>query len=331
MKTRKDLFKNLTANKELIQKSVSSKNASNYTRDETYWNPPWDATKKIGIATIAFLPFGNMFDETNQEFSPYIFTPQHSNLTGRNGKKYYNIHCPSGRNDFNQGDCPLCNKFFELYNGSETEKKLAAELGLSRKREFRGNIIVLKNDNNPDEVGKIFKWKFGLTIQQKINDKINPIDDDEPLIVHNVYDIVPFKVKIIEKMGYRNYDTSEWGSTGKTLADYLIPKATSEEKEKFIEEILDKLFRVEDYVTDSDFRSKEELERILNDVLLSNNLTPITETKAINSETATVSEKDEPEIDIGNELDMEEDVEIDETDISVDSDDLDLDKIFNDE
>jgi hypothetical protein len=330
---KKDLIKQMFQNKQKIQESVNNQNQVSYSKDETYWSPPWDATKKSGFALIAFLPFGNCFDETDQELSPYIFTPVHNNMTGKNGKKYYNIFCPSGRRNDESKECPICNKFFDFYNGSESDKKLAQTLSLGRKREYRGNIIVLKNDSNPEEVGKIFKWKFGYTIQQKINSKMNPIDGDEPVMIHNLYDIVPFKVKIIEKGGFRNYDTSEWGTSGKTVADYIIPDASSSDKEKYIEDILDKLYRTEDFITDKDYRSIEELERVLNDVLSSHDLDTVQNSNDTKQETIEKEVHQKPS-NIGKELELEESIEEDpfeeSSSNSTVSDDIDLESIFND-
>jgi len=333
----KAIFENLMKNKKALQDAVSNKGSNtSYKKDETFWNPPWDATKKIGIATIAFLPFKDMFNEVDQELSPYIFTPIHTNLIGKNGKKYININCPSGKKDFEANSCPICNKFFELFNGSDADKLLANELNLGRKRYFCSNIMVLKNDSNPEEVGKVFKWKFGWGVQQKINSKINPIDGDEPVIIHNPFDITPFKVKIIEKAGFRNYDTSEWGSSGKTIADYIIDKSSKEDKLKYINDLLENnLFEVKDFINDKDYRSNDDLLNILNDVLSSKNLSTVKSDKKEISENAVVEIK-ESKIELGNELDntfdenLKDITDEDENSIETSDDDFNLDDIFND-
>lgn len=321
MINKKDILKNVFKNKEALQKSVTDKNKT-YTRDETYWVPPWDNTKKVGIATIAFLPFGNMFDEENKELSPFIFTPVHNNMTGKKGKKYYNIACPSGKNPAEL--CPICDKFFEFYNNSEEDKNLVKSLRLGRQRFFCSNIIVLKNDSNPEEVGKIFKWRFGVSIQAKITSKINPIDGDEPIMIHDPYGIVPFKVKIIEKNSYRNYDTSEWGSPGKTLADYIIPNESKEAKEKYIDNICDSLYRTTDFITDKDYRSEQELNNILNDILEANNLCTV---KPNINENSKIVEKETID-NVGKELDIEEQNEDDDQEES--SNNFPIEDIFND-
>jgi hypothetical protein len=322
-----DLTKQIFANNKKIQEAVIQKTQSNSTKDETFWTPPWDDSTKTGLATIAFLPFANAYDEENKELSPFIFIPTHGTMLGKNGRKIYNIVCPSSKPDFQNGDCPICNKFFDFYNGTEEDKKLGANLSLARKRYFYSNIIILKNDSNPEEVGKIFKWRYGAQIQLKINSKIVPMDGDEPIYVHNPNDILPLKVKITEKNKYRTFENSEWQISGKSVVDYLYPKANAEEKKNKMIEILDGLYKVEDFITEKDYKSKEELQDILNEVLEFNKIsvekveTTVEQTKE-NSifKTAVIEEKEE---DIGNEL------TIDEKDKIETSDDLDLDDIFN--
>lgn len=270
--SKKSVLSTVLGNIKKVQEDLSSKNSNSSPKDETVWQAPWDEQKKIGNALIAFLPFADIFkDEENGETSPYIAAHVHSNMVGKNGKKYYGILCPSSRSGNSHNECAICEEFFRLWNKDEESRAIGKKLSLSRKRQYAGNIIVLKNEKNPDEVGKIFKWRFGITVQQKINDRINPSDGEDPIIVHNVYNILPFKVKVTEKGGYRDFSGCEWGMPGKSIADYLMPnvkKASSEDIDEWIDEnILSKLFSVSDFVTDEMFKTKEELEKIVLDVL----------------------------------------------------------------
>jgi len=266
MNSKKSIIQNIFKNQQAVQEALNKENKSTSSKDETFWTSPWDDKKKTGNAIIAFLPFPELFDAENKEYSPYIFAPLHNNMIGKKGKKYYNILCPTGKRS---GDiaCPFCEKFFEFYNKDEQGKKLARNLSLGRKKNFYSNILVLKNDSNPDEVGKVFKWKYGTQIQEKINDKISPSDDSEAIMIHNVYDILPFKVKVIMKDDNRNFQNSEWGYPGKSIAEYIIPNASNEEKEAYIDDILSKLYNIKDFVTDDMYKSYSDLEVLLNDVL----------------------------------------------------------------
>jgi len=281
MMDRKNLMTSVLGNIKRVQSATASKTSSNSQKDETYWNAPWDDTKKLGNAVIAFLPFADIFtNKEDGEVSPYVAMHVHNKMVNSTGKKYFNIMCPSAFPGSTQSDCPICNEFFAIWNKSEEGKEIVKKLALARKRQYCGNIIVLKNEKNPEDVGKVFKWKYGMTIQEKIANKINPTDaEDTPIIVHNIYNILPFKLKLIEKNKYRNLDNSEFmQSNSKSLADYLMPnvsKATEEEKDAWMEtNVIDKLYKVEDFVKEDMFKSKEELTNILNEVLSANNMDP---------------------------------------------------------
>jgi len=257
-------------NKEKINSTMSNMEGKSYVKDVTYWNAPYDVAKKQGSATIAFLPFADMFTDPDGITAPYIFLPEHGELKGTKGKKYFGILCPKELGK----PCPICDKFFEFWNGTEEEKETAKALSLGRKRYYYGNIIVIKNQANPDDVGKVFKYKFGVTIKDKINKKVNPVDaDDEAIIVYDPINILPFKINSKEKGGYRNFDDSEWIAGQKHLADFFTKLDNIEEKNKWLEDnVIDKLYSTKDFVTPESYRSEEELEKIVNDVLLNSNL-----------------------------------------------------------
>lgn len=336
-----DIINKIAKNAEKIKDSINNQEKQSREKDTTFWTTPWDENKKIGSATIAFLPFGDLFEEGGTP-SPYVFIPIHNNLQGTKNKKYWNILCPSIKKDYQPGDCPICEKFFEYYNGTDADKKLAQNMGLSRKRQYFGNIIVLKNDSNPEEVGKIFKWKFGVQIKSKIANKLSPIDDDEPIMIHNINNILPMKIKISEKDGYRNFELSEWAQLGKSVADYIIPDATAKEKEKYNQDICDNLFKIKDYINDDDYKSVFELKKILNDVLEAHNQKTVSdENVSINVENQNddsslediinnVSPQESNSNDEDNDEESNIEDDVNETDDNED-DDIDLESLFKDD
>jgi len=257
-----------------VQEAVNSKSSSGGVKDDTWWSPPWNDTKKSGSAVIAFLPFKDLFeDEDSGESSPFIPMHVHANMIGTGGKKYWGVMCPSADVEGSQDSCPICSKFFELWNEGDSGKEMARKLSLNRKRKFGGNIVVIKNDMSPDEVGKVFKWNFGVAIQEKIVSKIAPTeDDDEPIFIHSISSPLLFRLKIKEKGGYRNFDDCEWApQSNKSLADLLWNEAkgaNDDEKEAWEDEhIISKLFYVKDFVSPESFKSQEEMQRIVDDVM----------------------------------------------------------------
>jgi hypothetical protein len=88
-----------------------------------------------------------------------------------------------------------------------------------RKTHFYANILVVKDKNNPAAEGKVFKYKFGKTIFNKINSAMHPKFEDDPKV--NPFDPVKganFRLRIEQqemKLGNRkqrlpNYDASKF-------------------------------------------------------------------------------------------------------------------------
>ncbi len=344
----KELFKKAKVQED-VQKETSGTGGN---RDETWWNPPWNENEKNGFAKIAFLPFKDFFEtEGESTSSPYLFLPTHTNMHGTKGKKYWNILCP-GQKPFGESiSCPICETFFDFYNESESSKKIAQKMGLSRKRYYVGNIIVIKNKMNPDEEGKIFKWKFGVQIRDKINGKINPPDGDEPNNIHNPYDVTPFKIILSEQgqgeNSYRSYINSEWDVPGKSIVDWIAPKLSDEDKMKWIEEnIIDKVYAIDDFVSEESYKSESELRKIVNDIMNHYNVVSPTNTTTTSSSTGSelnveaakktkktekaeksVEEKvieEEPSI-----FSIDDEDEAKEKSEDPDDDDFDIDKLFS--
>ena len=250
--------------KQDLDKESTTKRGS---ADSAYWIPPWDDSKKTGVAVIAFLPFKDLFEDDEASASPFIFVPDHTNLQTKR-KKIWRTLCPG---QLDGRTCPICDAFWEFYNGSDADKELAKKIGLSRKRHFMGNIMVLKNDANPEQVGQVYKWKFGITINDKIMSKLNPEEGtgEESIMIHDPEQVLPFKVKLKEKGGYRNYDDCEFLPTRKHVADYILDKdATEDAKNDWLDTIIEeKLFLIKDFVNEDDYKTNAELETITNDVL----------------------------------------------------------------
>jgi len=324
---RTDILKQIAENKKKIKDSVKKGFEDN--RDKTFWLPPWDQNTQTGSAVIAFLPFSNMFlDEADKNFeiAPYVFVPEHSNMTGTRGKKYWGILC---RSIFGRGECPICNKFWEYWNSSEEDKNFAKGMGISRKRSFVGNIIVIDNKNNPSENGTVFKWKFGIRIKERIDAKISPRDPNEPSqFVYNPSRIVPFKVNIIESGGFRDYGQSEWLTDGKSIADWIMPEATKAEKTDFIDNL--PLYSVQDIIKKEYYKSYEEVEIILNDVLRANGV-KVSETVKKPKELKTVSDEAPEDELFGGEIEVEEDKIQDEDLLETEEEDSFVDGLFDDE
>lgn len=83
-------------------------------------------------------------------------------------------------------ECEICKRNTELWNTNDPEKQAVAR-SRKRKKEYICNILVIKDPRSPEKEGKVFPYRFGPTIYEKIKSAITPSYDDEPVI--NPFDL----------------------------------------------------------------------------------------------------------------------------------------------
>ena len=143
-----------------------------------------------------------------------------------------------------------------LWNsGNEADKDTARKQ--KRKLSYYSNIYVVKDSNNPKNEGRVFLFKYGKKIHDKIIAAMQPeFEDETPINPFDFWEGADFKLKIRKVDGYWNYDKSEFDS----------PKPLLEDDEA-LEAIWKKQYSLEEFTKPSNFKSYEDLERRLNQVL----------------------------------------------------------------
>ena len=122
-----------------------------------------------GVAVIRFLP------APKNEDVPFVRVFSHG-FKGPTGSWYIE----NSRTTIGESD-PVSDLNTKLWNsGIESDKDLARDQ--KRKLHFISNILVVKDPSNPENEGKIFLYKYGKKIFDKLNDLMNPaFDDEEPV------------------------------------------------------------------------------------------------------------------------------------------------------
>ena len=126
-----------------------------------------------------------------------------------------------------------------------------------RKLSYYANIYVVKDPANPHNEGKVFLYKFGKKIFDKIMEAMQPEFEDEEAI--NPFDFwggANFKLKLKKVAGYWNYDSSEFAAPGPLLKD-----------DDAMEAIWRKQYSLAELVAADKFKTYEELEKRMNMVL----------------------------------------------------------------
>ena len=208
---------------------------------DRFWKPTVDKAGN-GYAVIRFLPAAKGDD------LPWVRTFNHG-FQGPGGWYIEESLTTIGKKD------PLSEYNNMLWNsGIEANKDQARKQ--KRRLQYISNIYVVNDSANPDNNGKVFLYKYGKKIWDKINDLMNPqFEDEAPVNPFDFWEGANFKLKIRNVEGYRNYDKSEF-ETPEPLAD--------DEK---LEAIWGKQAPLAEFTDPNNFKSYEELQAKLNRVL----------------------------------------------------------------
>jgi hypothetical protein len=252
-------------------------------KDERLWKPEVDKSGN-GYAVIRFLP------AVEGEDMPWAKVWNHA-FQGPTGQWYIeNSLTTLGKND------PVSEMNSAYWNtGIESDKEIARKQ--KRKLQYFSNIYVVSDSKHPENEGKVFLFRYGKKIFDKLMAAMQPEFEDEKAI--NPFDFwegANFKLKIRKVAGYWNYDSS----------DFDTPSAIFDNDEK-IEEVWKKQYPLSEFSAASNFKSYEELKTRL-DAVLSGSVTvgnvaeqmedapiaaPVVDTAPV--ESAPIVEKEEEE------------------------------------
>lgn len=188
-------LKQSSALETLVKKLESQSSYGN--RDERFWEPTQDKKSGLGSAIIRFLPTSPDSD------APWVQTFRHGFQNEATGK-WFVADCPTSFG----GECPVCDHVKPLWKGSEADKAIARARG--RKGSYISNIMVIKDPANPENNGKLFLFKYGKQIFDKIIQKIKPdFEDDRPVNVFDFWKGADFNLRItLNEGGFRSYEKS---------------------------------------------------------------------------------------------------------------------------
>lgn len=212
--------------------------------DDRIWSPAIDKSGN-GYAVIRFLP------ALEGEDLPWVRFWDHG-FKGPTGRWYIENSLTSiGQPD----PCSEINSI--LWNsGNEKDKEIARER--KRRLHYISNILIVSDPANPENEGKIFLYKYGKKIFEKIMDIMQPqFQDETPVNPFDFWEGANFKLKIRNFEGYRNYDKSEFDGKSQLFSG----------DEAKLENIYGKIYALSEFTSPSNFKSYSDLKRKLIEVL----------------------------------------------------------------
>ena len=211
--------------------------------DERLWKPELDKSGN-GYAVIRFLP------AIEKEDLPWAKLWSHA-FQGPTGQWFIeNSLTTIGQKD------PTSEYNTSLWNsGVESDKEIARKQ--KRKLQYYSNIYVVSDSKHPENESKVFLFRYGKKIFDKIMAAMQPeFEDEKPINPFDFWQGANFKLKIRKVDGFWNYDKSE----------FEAPSPLSDD-DKTIERIWSEQYPLADFTAPSNFKSYNELKTRLDAVL----------------------------------------------------------------
>ena len=236
-----------------LVKEVEKMNNNGGNGDDRLWKLECDKSGN-GYAVIRFLP------APDGEDLPFVKLYSHA-FQGPGGWYIENsLTTLGGKDPVSEYNTTLWN------NGTDAGKETARKQ--KRKLTYISNIYVVKDPANPENEGKVFLYKYGKKIFDKLTAAMQPeFEDEEAIDPFDFWQGANFKLKAKNVAGYRNYDSSEFTATSPLLDD-----------DDALEGLWKKEHSLAELVATDQFKSYDELKTRLSYVLGNKKVTQDAET-----------------------------------------------------
>ena len=225
-----------------LVKEVEKLNTNGASGDDRLWKLEVDKSGN-GYAVIRFLP------APDGEELPFVKLYSHA-FQGPGGWYIENSLTTLGQKD------PVSEYNSQLWNNGTDAGKDAARKQ-KRKLTYISNIYVVKDPANPENEGKVFLYKYGKKIFDKLTAAMQPeFEDEEAIDPFDFWQGANFKLKAKNIAGYRNYDSSEFTAVTPLLDD-----------DDALEAIWKKENSLKEFIDADQFKSYDDLKKRLEYVL----------------------------------------------------------------
>ena len=237
LKKKSGSFEKLQAELDKVNNPVAS------FGDDRFWKPELDKSGN-GYAVIRFLP------QPTGEDLPWVRIWSHA-FRGPGGWYIENSLTTLNKKD------PVSEYNTELWNtGLEADKDTARKQ--KRILKYYSNVLIVSDPKHPENEGKIFLFRYGKKIHDKVAEVINPQFEDET--AYDPFDFwkgANFKLKVRKVDGFWNYDKSE----------FETPSEVYDGDEVKLEELYGKVYSLTQFLKEDNFKSYDDLKSKLNRTL----------------------------------------------------------------
>lgn len=240
-----------------LQEKLEAANQSSAPRDERIWKPKFNQDKGKGTAIVRFL--------TPKDGEPFVEVKNYS-FNGPGGNFWGVARQTIGEDDPVQ--IAAISAFRKAKNDGDERLREKAKKWLPRSQ-FYANVLVIRDEENPENEGKVKIFQFGRQIFGFIEKAIKPeFDDEEPMDPFDYWTGADFKIRMIgreipdqrnpgQKILVPNYENSEFDR----------PSEFKDGDEDAIEEIFEQTYDLSEFVSDDKVKSYDEVAELFEKVM----------------------------------------------------------------
>lgn len=245
-----------------IEKQFAPQGKSN--EDTRFWKPTRDKAGN-GFAVIRFLPAPPADGDDGMPWAGPIWD---HGFQGPSGKWYIEKSRTSLGKNVKDPVSEFNSKLWKASNDDNSPERKQAR-NQKRRLYYISNVLVLKDPANPDNEGKVFLYKYGKKVFEKLMEAIEPPFDEQgrpkghekysPTNAYNPFDLWKgANLKLIIRMadGYPNYNSSAFEPRGPVADD-----------DAAIEAIWKQEYGIKEFLDPSEFKSYDELKARFDDVM----------------------------------------------------------------
>lgn len=244
-----ELMKNRKKDSEKLAEAVNNldKKQNNSDADERFWQPSLDESDR-GSAVIRLLPAPKGEDLAFVKLFNHAFQ-------GPGGWYIENCLSTIGKDD------PVLEFNSKLW---DSKTKAGEEQGRKQKRNlfYYSNVLVLKDPLHPENEGKVFLFRYGKKIMDKIKEKQFPEFGEDPINPFDLLEGLNFKMKLtvnlVNGKKMRNYDACSFDDT---------PSALLGGDEDKMMKVWESEYSLNQFLKDDQFKDYETLRARLKKVL----------------------------------------------------------------
>lgn len=210
-----------------------------------YWKPTTDKAGN-GSAVIRFLP------DADVDQIPFVKVLSFGFKNEENNRWYIE----NSLQTIGQSD-PANDLKSKWWNSKDLDESEFAK-SMKRRTNYFSNILVIKDPANPENEGKVFKYRYGQKIFDKIISAAKPeFEDEAPINAWDPMNGADFRLSIKQVAGYANYDDSKFGPQKPLFAGDAGK----------IKAVLAECYDIQSLVAADKFKSYDELQKKLDWVL----------------------------------------------------------------